>query len=103
MHLDGASFARKTPEQCSGGMLQRAAVALALSKSNAWIVADEPTSALDPELRLRVIQLTKNYAQRHNVGVIWITHHVQETAPLADQLLECKQGRVYNIEQCMRR
>jgi peptide/nickel transport system ATP-binding protein len=94
LHLDGNDLLRKTPEQCSGGMLQRTALALAFSRRTPWIIADEPTSALDAENRQRVLKATANYIKQEQTGVLWITHHEQETLPFADRVFYCHQGMI---------
>ncbi len=74
-------------------MLQRTALALAFSRRKPWIIADEPTSALDAENRLRVLQATANYIKQEQTGVLWITHHEQETLPFADRVFIHRMNR----------
>ena len=94
LHLDVDDILRKTPQQCSGGMLQRVALALAFSRRKPWIIADEPTSALDAENRWRVLQVTAKYVSQEQAGVLWITHHEQETLPFAHRVLYCHHGQL---------
>ncbi|MBB4661378.1 ABC transporter ATP-binding protein [Conexibacter arvalis] len=70
------------PHQLSGGMLQRAMIALALSARPRLIVADEPTTALDVTVARRVRRLLLTLQQEHGFGVVFITHDLAEARDL---------------------
>jgi len=68
-----ADIGDRYPEEVSGGQRQRAAIARALVKRPALIVADEPVSNLDDETANRVLELLREYAEKQNAGVLITT------------------------------
>ena len=73
---------RSYPHQLSGGMLQRAMLALALSARPRLIVADEPTTALDVTVARRIRRLLLQLQAEHGFGVMFITHNLAEARDL---------------------
>jgi len=69
------------PEEVSGGQRQRAAIARALVKRPALIVADEPLSNLDDETANRVLELLREYAEKQNAGVLITTTDLSTEYP----------------------
>ena len=71
---DPESRADHYPFEFSGGMRQRAMIAMALALEPAILIADEPTTALDVTIQAQIIELLKDLNQEHGLSVILITH-----------------------------
>ena len=87
-----AGVCHKYPGQLSGGMLQRCMIALCLALQTRLIVADEPTTALDAQNQYEVLQRLKRLRERHDVGLIFISHDLGAAQALADNVLVMRQG-----------
>ena len=74
------------PHQFSGGMRQRAMIAMALSCSPLILIADEPTTSLDVTIQAQIIDLVKRLQDRLGMTVIWITHDLGVVAGLAQKV-----------------
>ena len=72
--------------ELSGGMRQRAMIAMALSTMPKLLLADEPTTALDVTIQAQVINLVKDIIQEYQMGVIFITHDLGVIAQIADDV-----------------
>ncbi|MEE9376241.1 MAG: ABC transporter ATP-binding protein [Rhizobiaceae bacterium] len=72
--------------ELSGGMRQRAMIAMALSTSPKLLIADEPTTALDVTIQAQVIDLMKDLVKEFNMGIIFITHDLGVIAQTADEV-----------------
>lgn len=86
MHLSAADAA-KYPDELSGGMSQRVAMARALMLSADLIVMDEPFSALDAHLRRELQLLTRDLVTREHISVLLVTHDKMEALRMADTVL----------------
>ena len=75
------------PFNLSGGMRQRAMIAMALSCQPSLLIADEPTTAVDVTIQAQVLNLVKDLQQELNMGLIIITHDLAVIAELADKVL----------------
>ncbi len=89
-----AEVARALPGELSGGMCQRAALAIAVAAAPAVLVADEPETGLDPILRRQVIELLVAVGRRHACGVLLITHHADTVERVADRVVRLQAPEV---------
>jgi oligopeptide transport system ATP-binding protein len=71
------------PHQFSGGMRQRAMIAMALSCEPSLLIADEPTTALDVTIQAQIVELVKRLQKNYGMAVMWITHDLGVVAELA--------------------
>lgn len=72
------------PGELSGGMCQRAALAVAMAPAPAILVADEPETGLDPVLRRQVVELLVKVGKAHGCGILLISHHEDTVERIAD-------------------
>jgi peptide/nickel transport system ATP-binding protein len=81
------------PHEISGGMRQRAMIALALSCRPSVLLADEPTTALDVTVQIQIILLLRQLQQKMGMAVIFVTHDVGVAAEVSDRLAVMYAGR----------
>lgn len=82
------------PHQCSGGMRQRIAIAIALSCEPKLLIADEPTTALDVTIQAQILDLLAREQRRRHMAMIIITHDLGVVAGRADEVAVMYAGRV---------
>lgn len=75
------------PHELSGGMLQRVAIAIALSANPGMLVADEPTTMLDVTLQAQIIDLLRNLKKKLGLSMLFITHNLGVATEIADRIL----------------
>ena len=82
------------PHQFSGGMRQRAMIAMALACGPSLLIADEPTTALDVTIQLQITSLVRRLQAETGMGVIWITHDLGVVARLVSRVLVMYAGHI---------
>jgi peptide/nickel transport system ATP-binding protein len=82
------------PFELSGGMRQRAMIAMALICSPELLIADEPTTALDVTIQAQILTLLRDLQQRLNMAILLITHDLGVVANVTDEVVVLYQGRI---------
>ena len=90
--------AKLYPHQISGGMGQRAMIAMALAAEPELLIADEPTSAIDAELRREILNLLDTLVEERDLRILMISHDLGLVAQFCDRALVMKDGEI--IEDC---
>ena len=94
---DPARIAAAYPHELSGGQLQRAMIAMAISCDPVVLIADEPTTALDVTVQAGILELLRELGSRLGTAILLITHDMGVVADLADDVVVMKDGEV--VEQ----
>ncbi|MEU4208836.1 ABC transporter ATP-binding protein [Streptomyces sp. NPDC026206] len=90
---DAARRARSRPHEFSGGMRQRALIAMALACEPRLLVADEPTTALDVTVQAQILGLLRELREETGMGLILVTHDLGVASGNVEELLVMKDGR----------
>jgi len=85
------------PHQFSGGMKQRAMIAMAMICNPRILIADEPTTALDVTIQAQILALMKQLQERHGTSVILITHNMGIVAETCDEVGVMYMGRIVEL------
>jgi peptide/nickel transport system ATP-binding protein len=89
-----ASRLRNYPHELSGGLRQRAMIAMALSCGPRLLLADEPTTALDATVQIQVLILLRKLQREMGMGTIFVTHDLGVASEIADRIAVMYAGRV---------
>ena len=82
------------PHQLSGGLRQRAMIAMALSCNPSLLIADEPTTALDVTVQAQILELMKNLQSQFGMAIMFITHNLGVIAEVSDEVMVMYLGKV---------
>jgi ABC-type dipeptide/oligopeptide/nickel transport system ATPase component len=88
--------------ELSGGMLQRAMIAMALINRPKLLIADEPTTALDMSVQAHILKLLKRSSSQLGMGMLFISHDLGVVAELADRVAVMHQGRIVEYGEVKR-
>ena len=91
---------RTYPFELSGGLRQRAMIAMALVCGPALLIADEPTTALDVTIQAQILQLMKELQREFQMAILFITHDLGIVANMADEVVVLYHGRVMESGSC---
>jgi peptide/nickel transport system ATP-binding protein len=91
---DAPRRARQYPHELSGGMRQRATIAMALACEPQLVIADEPTTALDVSVQAGILALLRQLMEQRQMALAVITHDMGVIAALADDVVVMRQGAV---------
>ncbi len=92
-----ARLLQRYPFQCSGGMLQRAMIAIALSMRPAVLIADEPTTSLDVTIQYQILSHLASLREHYQTGILLVSHDLGVIAQMADEVAVMYCG--YIVEQ----
>ena len=82
------------PHELSGGMLQRAMIALALASKPKVLIADEPTTALDATVQAQILDLIRHIQKEDGISVVLITHDIGAVAAIANRVIVLYAGQI---------
>jgi peptide/nickel transport system ATP-binding protein len=91
---DAQRRAERYPHELSGGMRQRAMIAMALALEPEVLIADEPTTALDVTIQAQILELLRRLHRERGLATILITHDLGVVAEVADRVLVMHEGRI---------
>jgi len=101
LEIVGVPFAERRvdqyPHEFSGGMRQRAMIAMAIANNPSVLVADEPTTALDVTIQAQIVEVLKSAREETHAAIVLITHDLGLIAELADRVVVMYAGRVVEL------
>ncbi len=90
------------PHEISGGQKQRVMIAMAMACNPDVLIADEPTTALDVTVQKTILELMKELQEKHNMGILFITHDLGLVSGFADRVLVMYRGKSVEEDQTER-
>jgi peptide/nickel transport system ATP-binding protein len=99
---DAARRAGEYPFQLSGGLKQRAMIAMALAAGPDLLVADEPTTALDVTIQAQVLELLRELQKRHGMAILLITHDLGIVAQMAHRVAVMYAGQLVEVAEAQK-
>ncbi|MGF7007892.1 ABC transporter ATP-binding protein [Aminobacter sp. BE322] len=91
---DARRRASQYPHELSGGMRQRATIAMALACDPTLLIADEPTTALDVTIQAQILDLMQNLQRERGMGMLFVTHNLGVVAEIAHRVAVMYAGRI---------
>jgi oligopeptide/dipeptide ABC transporter ATP-binding protein len=92
--VDAERVMRMFPNEVSGGMLQRAMIAIAIAPAPDLLIADEPTSALDVTIQSEILDLLKEIESARSMSILFITHDISVAKQVADTVAVMYAGQI---------
>ena len=89
--------AKAYPFELSGGMRQRAVIAIAMSVGPKLLIADEPTTALDVTVQAEILDLLRSLQERHGMAMLLITHDLGVVAEMANRVMVMYTGKIVEV------
>ncbi len=89
--------AKSYPFELSGGMKQRAMIAIAMAGRPRLLIADEPTTALDLTVQAEIVDLLEHLKQQYRMAILIISHDLEMVAEMSDRLMVMYTGRIVEI------
>jgi ABC-type dipeptide/oligopeptide/nickel transport system ATPase component len=89
--------AKAYPFELSGGMRQRAVIAIAMSVGPKLLIADEPTTALDVTVQAEILDLLRSLQERHGMAILLITHDLGVVAEMAKRVMVMYTGKIVEV------
>lgn len=96
---DPEMCARNYPHQLSGGMRQRAMIAMALACEPLLLIADEPTTALDVTIQAQVLKLLRDLQVQRGMSILFVTHNLGVVYEMANSVAVMRQGEMVEYER----
>jgi peptide/nickel transport system ATP-binding protein len=95
------TFGNRYPHQVSGGQLQRAMVAMAMSCRPDILVFDEPTTALDVTTQVEVLASIRKLVRNHRTAALYISHDLPVVAQMADRIMVLRHGKMVEVGEAV--
>ena len=93
--LDFGTFSQRSPFQLSGGQMRRVAIAGVVAMEPDYLIMDEPSAGLDPVSRDNIFSQLMKIFEKRQMGVILITHSMEEAAQYASRVLVMSGGKLH--------